>query len=88
MVMAYLFSVLALLGLLGLLRVLPAIVFLLVGWFSTTYLQLVLLPIIMVGQNQAQEASDARAEATFRNSVALEGQVAAVLKALEPKESR
>ena len=37
----------------------------LVAWFAQTFLQLVLLPIIIVGQNVQAEASDARAAKTF-----------------------
>ena len=36
----------------------------LVLWVSATFIQLVLLPIIMVGQNLAARAGDARAQAT------------------------
>ena len=35
------------------------------NWFSTAFLQLVLLSVIMVGQNVAAIASDARSQATF-----------------------
>ncbi len=34
-----------------------------IAWVAQTFLQLVLLPIIMVGQNVIQAANDARAEA-------------------------
>jgi hypothetical protein len=34
-----------------------------IGWIAQTFLQLVLLPIIIVGQNVQAAASDARAEA-------------------------
>ncbi len=34
-----------------------------VGWIAQTFLQLVLLPIIIVGQNVQAASSDARAEA-------------------------
>jgi hypothetical protein len=36
-----------------------------VAWIAQTFLQLVLLPIIMVGQNVQAKAGDARAQATF-----------------------
>ena len=37
----------------------------LVAWVAQTYIQLVLLSVIMVGQNVQQQASDARAAKTF-----------------------
>lgn len=37
----------------------------LVAWIAQTFLQLVLLPVIIVGQNVQAEASDARAAKTF-----------------------
>lgn len=40
----------------------------LVQWTAQTFLQLVLLSIIIVGQNISAEASDARAEKTFRDT--------------------
>jgi len=42
-----------------------------VGWIAQTFLQLVLLSIIMVGQNVQAKASDARAEATFVDAEAV-----------------
>jgi uncharacterized membrane protein len=38
---------------------------LVVAWVAQTFIQLVLLSVIMVGQNVQQEASDARAVKTF-----------------------
>jgi len=40
----------------------------LVAWIAQTFLQLVLLSVIMVGQNVQQEASDVRAVKTFEDS--------------------
>src|SRR6266852_1920723 len=48
---AYIFTVLAIIGLLGLLGWLNPFTFLLATWVSQQFLQLVLLPVIMVGQN-------------------------------------
>ena len=44
---------------------------LVVGEFSSYFLQLVLLPVIIVGQNVQQAATDARAEADHATLVAL-----------------
>lgn len=40
----------------------------LVAWIAQTFLQLVLLSVIMVGQNVQQIAADARAEKTFADT--------------------
>ena len=40
---------------------------LLVSWVAQTFLQLVLLPALMVGQNLQNEAADARASKTFED---------------------
>lgn len=40
----------------------------LVAWIAQTYIQLVLLSVIMVGQGVAAEASDARAVKTFQDT--------------------
>lgn len=43
----------------------------LVSWISQTFLQLVLLSVIMVGQNVLAAASDKRADATYKDSDAV-----------------
>ena len=42
-----------------------------VAWIAQTFLQLVLLPIIIVGQNVLAKAADARAEATYNDASAV-----------------
>ena len=42
-----------------------------VAWIAQTFLQLVLLPIIIVGQNVIQAANDARAEADHETLVSI-----------------
>lgn len=42
-----------------------------VSWISQTFLQLVLLSVIIVGQNVLAAASDARAEATYHDAEAV-----------------
>jgi len=58
---AYLFACIALISLPAAIRSGDVIV--IVSWVAQTFLQLVLLPIIIVGQNVIQAANDARAEA-------------------------
>ena len=57
---AYVFALLALISLPAALQSHSPII--IVGWIAQTFLQLVLLPIIIVGQNVQAAASDARAE--------------------------
>jgi hypothetical protein len=40
-----------------------------IAWIAQTFLQLVLLSVIMVGQNVQSEASDARSEHTYDDTV-------------------
>ena len=57
---AYVFALIALISLPSALKSGNSII--IVGWIAQTFLQLVLLPIIIVGQNVQAAASDARAE--------------------------
>ena len=83
MTSAYLFCVLALLSLPAVLsafnlfdHVFPGwlvktSLIALVAWIAQTFLQLVLLPIIIVGQNVQAEAADKRAQETYDDTVAI-----------------
>jgi hypothetical protein len=42
-----------------------------IAWIAQTFLQLVLLPIIIVGQNVQATASDARSQATYDDAAAV-----------------
>jgi hypothetical protein len=81
MACAYLFSIIALISLPAVLvqaEVFPASTFpsilvkpstiALIAWIAQTFLQLVLLSVIMVGQRVQSLASDARAEKTFTDT--------------------
>ena len=65
---AYLFTVLALFAL-------PYAVkqgmYFIIVWLSSSFLQLVLLPIIIVGQNIQAKAADKRAEETYKDAEAV-----------------
>jgi hypothetical protein len=65
---AYAFSLLALVALPSALK--SGDPLLLVQWISQTFIQLVLLSVIMVGQNIAARASDKRADATYKDAEA------------------
>jgi hypothetical protein len=66
---AYAFAVIALISLPQAIRSHSAVT--LVSWISQTFLQLVLLSIIIVGQNVLAAASDKRAQNTFENAEAV-----------------
>jgi hypothetical protein len=66
---AYAFAALALVSLPSAIRSGNAVT--LVSWISQTFLQLVLLSIIIVGQNVLAAASDKRAEATYEDADAV-----------------
>ena len=66
---AYLFACIALISLPAAIRSGDVIV--IVSWVAQTFLQLVLLPIIIVGQNVIQAANDARAEADHETLAAV-----------------
>ena len=65
---AYLFTVLALFALPDAIK---QGTYFVVVWLSSSFLQLVLLPIIIVGQNIQAKASDARAQATYDDASAV-----------------
>ena len=62
---AYFFAIFAGLGFPGFL---PESVSRYTLWGSTVFAQLVLLSVILVGQNEQGEASEARAQATYRDA--------------------
>lgn len=65
---AYSFVVLALIGLFAILGLLPPVIALLVAWLSQTFIQLVLLPVIMVGQNVLNRKAELQAEEQFNTT--------------------
>jgi len=66
---AYVFAAIALLSLPDVIR--SHSVTAIVAWIAQTFLQLVLLSIIMVGQNVQSAAADKRAEATYEDADAV-----------------
>ncbi len=66
---AYLFVAIALISLPAAVRTGDVII--IVAWIAQTFFQLVLLPIIIVGQNVIQAANDARAEADHETLTAV-----------------
>jgi hypothetical protein len=69
MVCAYLFTVIALISLPS--AITSHNLTIIIAWISSNFLQLVLLPIIIVGQNIQARASDKRAEQTYKDAEAV-----------------
>ena len=67
--MAYAFAALTLISLPAAIASGSALI--IVAWIAQTFLQLVLLPVIIVGQNVIQAANDERAEADHQTLVAI-----------------
>jgi len=59
---------------------------LIVAWISSNFLQLVLLPIIIVGQNIQARAADARAEATYKDADAILHEALQIQEHLETQD--
>ncbi len=66
---AYIFTVLALISLPGAMSSGNTVI--IVAWIAQTFLQLVLLPIIIVGQNVQSAAADKRSEQTYSDAEAI-----------------
>jgi len=66
---AYAFSVVALISLPSAISTHNLTI--IIAWISSNFLQLVLLPIIIVGQNIQATASDMRAESTYKDAEAV-----------------
>jgi len=82
---AYLFTLLALVSL-------PAVLgthnkLIIVAWIAQTFLQLVLLPIIIVGQNVQAAAADKRAEETYKDAEAVLHEAIEIQKHLEAQDA-
>jgi len=66
---AYAFAVIALISLPSAIQSGNSII--IIAWIAQTFLQLVLLPIIIVGQNVQAAASDARAESDHETLISI-----------------
>jgi uncharacterized membrane protein len=99
MTSAYLFCVLAFLSLPAVLSafgvfsgvfpsfLVKASLIALIAWIAQTFLQLVLLPIIIVGQNVQAEAADKRAEATYQDADAVLHEALQIQEHLEAQDA-
>jgi len=69
MVCAYIFAVIALVSLPSAIQ--SHNLTIIVAWISSNFLQLVLLPVIIVGQNLLARAADKRSEQTYKDAEAV-----------------
>jgi hypothetical protein len=96
---AYIFTVLALLSLPAVLSgfhafhsvfpnwMIRASIIALIAWVAQTFLQLVLLPIIIVGQNVQAAAADNRSQATYDDACAILEEAKQIQKHLEAQDA-
>ncbi|MGH9080991.1 MAG: hypothetical protein ACRDYE_13135 [Acidimicrobiales bacterium] len=80
---AYAFGVLALISLPDAIRSGRAAI---ISWIAQTFLQLVLLSIIIVGQNILSAAADQRSEATYKDADAVLHEALQIQKHLEAQD--
>ena len=80
---AYLFAAIAFVGLPAALRPGGEGI---IAWIAQTFLQLVLLSIIIVGQNIAATASDRRSENTFKDAEAILSEALEIQKHLKAQD--
>ena len=82
---AYLFTLLALVSLPSALKTHDKII--IVAWVAQTFLQLILLPIIIVGQNVQAAAADKRAEDTYKDAEAVLHEAIEIQKHLHAQDA-
>ncbi len=85
--MAYAFAALAVVGLMAIVGLLSPIVALLVVWISQTFLQLTLLPIIMVGQNVLGRKSELQADEQFNTTMTSYKDIELVMQHLSAQDA-
>ena len=81
---AYLFTLLALVSVSAAVKTHNKII--IVAWIAQTFLQLVLLPIIIVGQNAQAAAADKRAEDTYKDAEAVLHEAIEIQKHLKAQD--
>jgi hypothetical protein len=82
---AYIFVLLALVSLPSVIASHDAVV--IVAWIAQTFLQLVLLPIIIVGQNIQAVSADARSNATYKDAGAILAEAKQIQKHLAAQDA-
>jgi uncharacterized membrane protein len=84
---AYLFTGICMVGLLAIFGALPAIVVALVLWMTSEFFSLVLLPIIMVGQNILGKKSELQAEEQFKATMSSYQDIEGIMKHLDSQDA-
>ena len=84
---AYSFAVLAIIGLFAILGLLTPIVALIVAWLSQTFIQLVLLPIIMVGQNVLGHHAELLAEEQYNTTKKTYADIESIMNHLDDQDA-
>ena len=84
---AYIFTLLAIIGLFAILGLLNPIVVLLVAWTSQTLIQLVLLPVIMVGQNVLGRKAEIQSDEQFRTTMSTYHDIEQIMQHLSAQDS-
>ncbi len=84
---AYAFTVLAIIGLFGLLGWLNPFVFLLTTWISQQFLQLVLLPVILVGQNVLSRKAELQADEQFHTTISTYHDIEQIMQHLSAQDA-
>jgi len=83
---AYIFAVIALFSLPS--TIASGSLFEMVVWISSSFLQLVLLPIIIVGQNVQARAADKRAEQTYNDAEAVLHEASEIQRHLQEQDDK
>lgn len=81
---AYIFSIIALISLPS--AISSGNVTVIIAWLSSNFLQLILLPVIIVGQNLQAAASDKRAEQTYKDAEAILSEALQIHEHLEAQD--
>ena len=84
---AYIFAMIAVIGLFAILGVFNLIVATLVAWVSQTLIQLVLLPVIMVGQNVLGRKAELQADEQFRTTMSTYHDIEQIMQHLSAQDA-
>lgn len=84
---AYTFAVLAVIGLFAILGLLSPIIATLVAWVSQTFLQLVFLPIILVGQNVLGRKAELQSDEQYRTTMSAYHDIEQILNHLSTQDA-
>jgi uncharacterized membrane protein len=83
---AYLFAGIAFIGLLAILGVFSSGIVILVSWVSQTLIQLVLLPVIMVGQNVLGRKAELQSDEQFRTTMSTYHDIEQIMQHLSAQD--